>query len=136
MGRWRDSLGRAGKGFSLIELMIVVAIIGILASIAIPNFLFLKCKAKRSEAYALIGALKMFQNAYFQETGNFICDKSQLKPMGYDYSAQQYTTISLECIGNSDYLVDIVSVNPGPRGKYDKVSSFQNGMIWHEDGCY
>ena len=41
---------RKAKGFTLIELMIVVAIIGIMAAIAIPNFLNYMCKAKQSEA--------------------------------------------------------------------------------------
>jgi prepilin-type N-terminal cleavage/methylation domain-containing protein len=45
------------KGFTLIELMIVVAIIGILAAIAIPNFLAYQAKSKQSEAKVSLGAI-------------------------------------------------------------------------------
>jgi type IV pilus assembly protein PilA len=45
------------QGFTLIELMIVVAIIGILASIAIPNFLTYQAKSKQSEAKVSLGAI-------------------------------------------------------------------------------
>jgi type IV pilus assembly protein PilA len=55
------------KGFTLIELMIVVAIIGILAAIAIPNFLTYQAKAKQTEAKVGLGAIFTSATAFFAE---------------------------------------------------------------------
>lgn len=60
------------KGFTLIELMIVVAIIGILAAIAIPNFLQYQLKAKTTEAKTNLGAIKTSQVAFKAEWDGFI----------------------------------------------------------------
>ena len=58
---------RNKKGFTLIELMIVVAIIGILAAIAIPNFLKFQAKSKQSEAKTNLKAVLTAETSYFGE---------------------------------------------------------------------
>jgi len=63
---------RRRRGFTLIELMIVVAIIGVLAAVAIPSFLNYQLTSKRSEAYANLGALAKAQKAYFAEFNAFV----------------------------------------------------------------
>jgi type IV pilus assembly protein PilA len=55
------------KGFTLIELMIVVAIVGILAAIAIPNFLTYQAKSKQSEARVNLGAIFTSESTFFSE---------------------------------------------------------------------
>ena len=59
------------KGFTLIELMIVVAIIGILAAIAIPNFLRYQAKSRQSEAKTNLGAVFVGETAYFSENSRY-----------------------------------------------------------------
>ena len=59
------------KGFTLIELMIVVAIIGILAAIAIPNFLKYQAKSKQSEAKVNLKGIFTSEVAYFSENNTY-----------------------------------------------------------------
>jgi type IV pilus assembly protein PilA len=66
------------KGFTLIELMIVVAIIGILAAIAIPNFMTYQCKAKQSEAKSILGALRTAQEVYYAENSTYATSSANL----------------------------------------------------------
>jgi type IV pilus assembly protein PilA len=65
-------LQKDSQGFTLVELMIVVAIIGILAAIAIPNFRNYQLKSKRGELPMNLKAIKVAEVAYQAERDTFV----------------------------------------------------------------
>jgi type IV pilus assembly protein PilA len=59
------------RGFTLVELMVVVGIMGVLASIAIPNFIKYQARSKQSEAKTVLKGYFVAQRSYAAESGTY-----------------------------------------------------------------
>ncbi|HOV22203.1 MAG TPA: prepilin-type N-terminal cleavage/methylation domain-containing protein [bacterium] len=77
------------KGFTLIELMVVVIIVGILASVAVPLYTAHVKQAKASEGAALVGSVRTAELVYYAQHNTYTDDKTEL---GIDASANKYFT--------------------------------------------
>jgi prepilin-type N-terminal cleavage/methylation domain-containing protein len=62
---------KKNSGFSLVELMIVIVIIGVLAAVAVPIYSNNVMKAKMSEADASLGSIRTQLRVYYGENGNY-----------------------------------------------------------------
>jgi len=65
-------LRQAGRGFTLIELMIVVAIVGILAVVAVPAFMDYIKRSKKSEAVLQLDKIGKNNKRAYAETGSYV----------------------------------------------------------------
>ena len=79
-------------GFTLIELMIVIAIIAFLSMISIPSFLKFLAKAKRSEAYLNLSCICTAQKSYWAENGKYTSNLSGKDGAGWKPSGSHYYT--------------------------------------------
>ena len=77
---------KSESGFTLVELMIVVAIIGILSAVAVPNFKKYMAKSKRSEANIQLAAAYTAEQSFY---GDFGIYHSCFTYMGYDPSGER-----------------------------------------------
>ena len=95
--------GNNAKGFTLIELMIVIAIIGILAAIAIPNFISYRDKAYCSRAEADVDAIMGAIADYFAIPANETVSTGSLTGV----SISGTNTWGITPVGTNSYTVTV-----------------------------
>lgn len=98
--RWRAG---ASRGFTLIELVITVMIIGILAAIAIPQYQQYVTKARRTEAKSALARVQGAQERYFTVNNTYTQDPLQLQLL----SCAANTTTSGDTCASGNYTITI-----------------------------
>jgi len=107
---------RKNEGFTLIELMIVIAIIGILAAIAIPQFSAYRKRSYNSSAEADLRNAATAQEAYYVDTQKYINNPVNL--IGSTYGLYTSRGVTLSGAGDADSYAMTSTHESGDRIYY------------------
>ena len=104
------------KGFSLIELMVVVAIVGILASIVVPSYQEYMRDSRRSDGISLINQVMQAQERFFLNNMTYTTDLTDLDFASAGSLASEkgfYNVSASACAGGIAECVNITAVAQG-----------------------
>jgi type IV pilus assembly protein PilE len=126
-----NTLKQVQKGFTLLELMIVIAVIGIIAAIALPNYQNYVRRARATEATSALANMRIRMEQYFQDNRTYVggpCAAPVGTSARFAYAcnpAATATTYTLTATGAGDMAAYTYSVNENNA----KTSSF-NATCW------
>lgn len=109
------------RGFTLIELMICVAIIGVLSSIAIPLLASHQLRTKSTEAKTNLGAIRVVEEASFSENGSYLAARAEppvipgTSPATFDVARSDYAELGWAPEGRV-YFSYAVAIAPDASG--------------------
>ncbi|MBA0204194.1 MULTISPECIES: type II secretion system major pseudopilin GspG [Pectobacterium] len=137
----QNSYGQHGygqRGFTLLEIMVVIVILGVLASLVVPNLMGNKEKADRQKAVSDIVSLESALDMYKLDNNRYpsteqglkaLVTKPTVQPEPRNYPADGYIRRLPQDPWGSEYQL----LNPGQHGKLDIFSLGPDGMPGTED---
>ncbi|WP_306567445.1 type IV pilin protein [Aquabacterium sp.] len=114
----RTLLRRADQGFTLIEVMITVAIIGILAAVALPSYTDYVRRGKLQEAFAEMATARVKLEQHYQDTRNYGTAGSSCVTQAALPASSKYFTYSCT-VGATNQLYVITAAGKGDITGYD-----------------
>lgn len=115
---WSRQLWSSERGFSLVELVVVLAIIGILVTAAVPLYLGARKRAYKAEASTTLQEIKTMEWAYYQQNTAFA---DSFVSLDFTPPASRFWTYSIPAA--TDASVRIVATGQSkPLGPGDQVS--------------
>ena len=118
------------KGFTLIELMIVIAIIGILAAIAIPNFMNYQCNANQREGQAQLSNLRTALETYYAENNTYTDDFDN---MGFEFKGDDLYSVSITAHDVTSFTAEAEATLRQGESKW--IVTQDGDISLDEDGC-
>ncbi|HCK00067.1 MAG TPA: type II secretion system protein GspG [Serratia grimesii] len=126
------------RGFTLLEIMVVIVILGVLASLTIPSLMGNKDRADRQKAVSDIVTLENALDMYRLDNGRYptteqgirsLVSKPQLAPVPAHYRAEGYVRRLPQDPWGNDYRI----ISPGQQGAIDVLSNGPDGEPGTDD---